>query len=244
MTKKYHHLIEKISQEDRFSFGYLNQIFNNKISLVGGAVRDLLLNKNPQDFDFATPHPPDTITSILKKEKIRFIDNDAKFGTIIAVINSRSYQITSLRTEIKNDGRHFTAIFIDDYLQDSNRRDFTINALYLDYNGNLRDYHGGIKDLEKNKVRFIGSCEERIKEDHLRILRFFRFSLYYGEDIDYQSLLTIDKYQNLIKKISKERIRYEIIKIINCDNNKKLLVILQIMDKIGIFKQIFTIIVC
>jgi poly(A) polymerase len=202
------------------------KIFSDKIRLVGGSVRDLLIEKKVIDYDFACELLPNDIIKILKKNKIKAIPTGVKYGTITAVINNKNFEITTLRSDKNQNGRYCDVDFISDYEQDALRRDFTINSLYLDELGVIHDYCNGFNDLKNNIVRFIGDSESRIKEDYLRILRFFRFSCSYSSSIDNSGLKACIKYKNNLTKISKERIRSELFKIIeneNLDNLYKIL---------------------
>ncbi len=185
------------------------------ICLVGGAVRNLLLKLPIKDFDFATPFTPEEIKEILKSANITCFDINKRFGTIIALVKGCNLQITTLRQELQNDGRFCDVEFISNYQQDSARRDFTINALYLNKDGKILDFHDGISDIKNKIVKFIGDAETRIAEDHLRILRFFRMQCYYGNEIYHKNSLD-SAISNLhkLEKISQERIREEIYKIL------------------------------
>ena len=124
---------------------------------------------------------PNKVLQLLKKKNIKTITSGISHGTVIAIINKKKIEITTLRKDIKTDGRHAKVKFTKDWFIDSNRRDLTINALSCSLNGKLYDYHDGIKDLKEGNIKFIGNTEERIKEDFLRILRYFRFYGLYGK---------------------------------------------------------------
>tara|TARA_Y100000389_G_scaffold163372_1_gene166609 strand:+ start:2627 stop:3856 length:1230 start_codon:yes stop_codon:yes gene_type:complete len=207
------------------------KIFNSQIRLVGGAVRNMLLKKTVKDYDFATIYKPTEIINILRQNNIKFIDLAQKFGTIIAVINNKNFEITTLRQDFSHDGRHCKVNFSNDYIQDASRRDFTINALYLDQNGVLYDYFSSLKDLKTQNIQFIGNSDQRISEDYLRILRFFRFSAIYGKNINQQNLKSCIKFQNHLNNLSKSRIREEFIKIITADKINNIIAILTILQK-------------
>ena len=177
-------LVNNLPQEVKTLF----EIFGDDIRLVGGCVRDLLLKKPVNDFDFATKNTPQKTTEILERNKIRAVPTGVKFGTITAVINGQNFEITTLRKDNETDGRHCNPQFVDDYFFDAARRDFTINALYLDSTGLVTDYFDGNSDLKAKKVRFIGDAVKRIEEDYLRILRFFRFSCEYAVELDQKGL--------------------------------------------------------
>ena len=178
----------------------------NSIFVVGGAIRDALLNREITDIDFATPLEPKTITEILNKENIKFIDVGIDHGTVTAIINERKFEITTFRNDIFTDGRHAQVSFSNSLEQDALRRDFTINAMYLDKSGNLIDPTDGKKDLENRVVRFIGRPDERIKEDYLRILRYFRFLALFGDiSPDAEVMKTISANLDKLSVVSKER---------------------------------------
>lgn len=216
------------------------QIFGDDIRLVGGCVRDLLLKKSLNDFDFATKFLPEKTLKILEKNNIKAIPTGLKYGTITAVINGKNFEITTLRRDENQRGRATDVVFTDDYKCDAMRRDFTINAIYIDRAGKIYDYFDGIKDLKARKVRFIGEASMRIKEDFLRILRFFRFSLEYAKTIDSEGLKACISHKENIKQLSRERIRAEFVKIFSAKNRQNLIQILQIMQKKKILPEIFS----
>lgn len=147
---------------------------------VGGAVRDALIGRPVVDIDVATPLPPDQVLARLERAGIRAIPTGLAHGTVTAVPDRRSYEVTSLRRDVETDGRHAVVAFTEDYAVDAARRDFTMNALYADPDGTLFDPVGGVDDLMAGRVRFIGDPAARIAEDYLRVLRFFRFHAWYG----------------------------------------------------------------
>ena len=149
--------------------------------IVGGAVRDYILNKNIKDVDIASTFEPADLTKILESQNIKVIPTGIDFGTVTAIFKEKPYEITTLRKDINCDGRHAKISYTNDWQEDAARRDFTFNALYMDVNGKIYDYFKGQEDLAKGIVRFIGNANERIKEDYIRILRMFRFFAYYGK---------------------------------------------------------------
>lgn len=211
----------------------------DSVRLVGGSVRDLLLGKDVSDFDFATKYLPDEIEEILNAANVKNIPTGKKFGTITAVVNGKNFEITTLRKDNETDGRHCEPEFVDDYKIDAARRDFTINALYLDSAGKIHDYFGGEEDLKNGIVRFIGNASERIEEDYLRILRFFRFSLRYAVSFDDISLQACETQRDGLKQISRERIRQEILKILDHDDHESLNKTIQAIVDSGIFQTLF-----
>jgi poly(A) polymerase len=203
-------------------------IFGEDIRLVGGCVRDMILDKPVADYDFACKLSPSKIIEKLNINNITAIPTGIKFGTITAVVNHKNFQITTLRNDFNYDGRHCQVDFTDDFFEDAKRRDFTINALYLDKNLQIYDYFNGIEDLQNNKVRFIGDANQRISEDYLRIMRFLRFSCHYGNEIDKQTLEICLKHRHKLLEISHERIREEFYKIISANNVSLVLEIIKI----------------
>ena len=209
----------------------------NSIYVVGGSIRDALLNREITDIDFATSLKPKTITEILNKENIKFIDVGIDHGTVTAIINERKFEITTFRNDIFTDGRHAQVSFSNSLEEDALRRDFTINAMYLDKGGNLIDPKDGKTDLENRVVRFIGNPDERIKEDYLRILRYFRFLALFGDiSPDAEVMKTIKANLDKLSVVSKERQWNELKSILslNAPNNA-----ISAMSEIGLLDVYF-----
>ena len=209
---------------------------NGKIKIVGGAVRDLIEKKIIQDCDIVTDLNPEEVKKCLKKKKIKFLETGIKFGTLTVNLNKFIIQITSLRQDLKPDGRWAEVNYTKDWDLDSKRRDFTINSIYLDLSGNIFDPFNGINDLKKKKIHFIGNPKKRIEEDYLRILRFFRFSFKYSNNLEIQGLRACKKAISRLKLISAERKIGELKKMIlfkSFEDNIKLL------DGINFFLYIF-----
>ena len=209
----------------------------NSIYVVGGSIRDALLNREITDIDFATSLKPKTITEILNKENIKFIDVGIDHGTVTAIINERKFEITTFRNDIFTDGRHAQVSFSNSLEEDALRRDFTINAMYLDKGGNLLDPTDGKKDLENKVVRFIGNPDERIKEDYLRILRYFRFLALFGDiSPDAEVMKTITANLDKLSVVSKERQWNELKSILSltAPNNA-----ISAMSEIGLLEDYF-----
>lgn len=182
---------------------------------VGGAVRDTLLGLPVQDIDIATRLTPDTVIQRLKDADIRAVPTGLAHGTITAVLPDGPVEVTTLRRDIATDGRHATIAFTDDWKDDAARRDFTINALYADpLTGALFDYFGGLDDLAARQVRFIGDPLQRIAEDHLRILRFFRFLARFGDVADPAGIAACTARANDLMALSRERIADELLKLL------------------------------
>jgi poly(A) polymerase len=182
---------------------------------VGGAVRDLLLKVPHDDLDLATTLVPDEVIRRLEAAGIKAVPTGIEHGTITAVSSGTVVEVTTLRSDVSTDGRRATVAFTGDWQEDAARRDFTINALYADpYSGELTDYFGGLDDLDSRTVRFIGEPLERIAEDHLRILRYFRFHARYGHgDPDAHALEACIARANDLMALSRERIADELLKL-------------------------------
>jgi len=182
---------------------------------VGGAVRDTLLGLDVADIDIATPHAPDAVIDRLEAARIKAVPTGIAHGTITAVSDGTVVEVTTLRRDVSTDGRHATVAFTDDWREDAARRDFTINALYADpATGEIYDYFGGLSDLMARRVRFIGDPYQRIAEDHLRILRFFRFHARFGEAVDPAGLAACAARANDLMALSRERIAAELLKLL------------------------------
>ena len=206
----------------------LNNKDNHQLSkLVGGCVRDFLLSGEiSNDTDISTIlHPTEVKKRILdykkdnKNEQIIVLDRDEKYGTIVVIFNNIHYEITTTRADINCFGRQANVEFCKDFFIDSQRRDFTINSLYMDMDGNINDFHNGIQDLQEKKIVFIGNAKDRIKEDYLRIIRFFRFSTKFNNfNISKELQSVIQETKDGLLKLSCERIRNEIFKTLEYDN--------------------------
>ena len=187
----------------------------SEIRYVGGCVRKIINNEIVDDIDLAANIKPEQIIECLEKNNINYYKTGIEHGTITAVINEKKFEITSLRKDVTTDGRHAKVLFSEDWLEDAYRRDFTINSIYADINGNLFDPFNGKKDLEKGKVNFIGDPEKRIKEDYLRILRYIRFFLNYSKnDHDTNTKKIIKQNINGLRNLSKERLIDELKKLV------------------------------
>ena len=194
--------------------------YSNKseIMYVGGCVRKILNNEKVCDIDLATNLTPTEVIDTLKKHNIKFFETGLRHGTITAIIHDNRFEITSLRKDINTDGRHADVVFTTDWKVDASRRDFSINSIYSDIQGNLFDPYNGKKDLESGKIIFNGDPEKRIKEDYLRILRYIRFFLNYSKkEHDKNYIRTIKKNLDGILKISSERLLDEFKKLVKSD---------------------------
>ena len=187
----------------------------SEIRYVGGCVRKILNNEKFDDIDLATNLKPDEVKECLKNNNIDFFETGIDHGTITARIDEKNFEITSLRKDVSRDGRRAVVKFTNDWTEDALRRDFTINSIYADKEGNLFDPNDGVKDLENGKIEFIGDPEKRVKEDYLRILRYVRFFLNYSKQEHKLNVKKIIK-QNIsgIVKLSKERLIDELKKLV------------------------------
>jgi poly(A) polymerase len=199
-----------------------------EVRIVGGAVRDTILGQTPKDIDLITTLHPKEVVKLLREARIDVIPTGIKFGTVTAYIEGVSFEITTLREDIECDGRRAKVCFTKDFAKDAARRDFTINAMSYDScNNKLYDYFNGYEDLQNKIVRFIGNPVQRIQEDHLRILRFFRFSAKYASKLDEKGLLACTEQRERIKFLSPERIISELNKILGSDGFGQILEIMQ-----------------
>ena len=221
-------LIEKIknsffpfyrSHKTKKIFRILNSENKKQAMFVGGCVRKFMLNEKIDDIDIATILTPDEIIERFENSDVKVKKTGIEHGTLTLVLENQKYEITTLRQDISTDGRHANVEFTENWREDSERRDFTINAIYLDQRGKIFDPQLGLEDLKKNKIKFIGNPDVRIKEDYLRILRFLRFSIQYKSfDINDDTQKAIKKNLNGITNLSKERIYGELQKIIKLKN--------------------------
>jgi len=207
-------------KEAKIIFSYLNEIGKEgEVKFVGGCVRKSLCGENIDDIDLATSLEPDEVKKRLAKGDIKVVDTGISHGTLTVILNKKKFEITTLRKDVLTDGSHAKVEFTLDWNEDASRRDFTINAIYADIEGRIFDPLNGISDLRNGIIKFIGSPEQRIKEDYLRILRYFRFfSQYSKTDYDQNIIRSIKQYINGLNKISNERIFDELKKILTLKN--------------------------
>ena len=204
---------------------------------VGGAVRDELLDLPVSDVDLATRIRPDEVVERLQVAGIKAVPTGFEHGTVTAVSDGHAYEVTTLRRDVETHGRRATVAFTDDWEEDAARRDFTINALMADpVNGEIFDYFGGVADLRARHVRFIGDPFQRIAEDHLRILRFFRFHARFGRGApDEAALDACTARSNDLMALSRERIADELLKLLAVDDPVPTV---QVMIERGIVKPV------
>ena len=217
----------------------LDKVFkssNYEMRIVGGAVRDLALKKAPKDIDLATDATPQQMQKMLDKAMIKHIPTGIEHGTLTAIIDGEPYEITTLRSDKETDGRHATVEFVKSWEEDAKRRDLTYNAMSMDMEGNVFDYFNGMDDLQDKVSKFVGDADERIKEDYLRILRYFRFqgrlsTPSWNDD----TLKAISSNTSGLAKVSAERIWQEMSKVLAGNNVAN---VLDHMTKTGVSKVI------
>jgi len=208
--------------------------------LVGGVVRDTLLDLDPADIDLATRLLPENVLARLKTANIRAVPTGLAHGTVTAVLPDGPIEVTTLRRDVSTDGRHAIVAFTDVWQDDAARRDFTMNALYADpASGDVIDYFDGLADLDAGRVRFIGDAYRRIAEDHLRILRFFRFHARFGAAdqgaIDAEGLDACTARANDLMALSRERIAAELLKLLVARHAVQ---VIALMNERGIFRAV------
>ncbi|MDQ1229722.1 CCA tRNA nucleotidyltransferase [Sphingomonas sp. SORGH_AS_0879] len=203
---------------------------------VGGAVRDSLLGHAVADIDLATPLSPETVIERVRDSGFKPVPTGIAHGTVTAVLPDGPVEVTTLRRDVSTDGRHAVVAFTDDWREDAARRDFTMNALYADpASGELFDYFGGLDDLKAGRVRFIGDPLQRIAEDHLRILRFFRFHARFGQAVDEAGLEACTRRANDLMALSRERIAAELLKLLVA---ARAVPVIALMVERGIFRAV------
>lgn len=188
---------------------------------VGGCVRNALLGIAVNDVDIATNAHPQAVLALAKKSDLKAVPTGIEHGTITVVCNNIGFEVTTYRKDIETDGRRAIVAFAETLDEDAHRRDFTVNALYADQAGTVIDPLGGLADITARKIRFIDNAGDRIREDYLRILRFFRFHAWYGNadaGIDADGLAACAELADGIESLSKERIGHEVLKLLAAHN--------------------------
>ncbi len=205
--------------------------------LVGGAVRDLVLGAKVEDFDLATTARPDEVIRRAEAAGFRIATPGISHGSVILIMHGQTIETTTLREDVETDGRHAKIVFGRDFLADARRRDFTINAVSLERDGKVHDPLGGLDDLAHGRVRFIGDADARIREDYLRILRFFRFSAKFGGGgVDAEGLSAAIRRRASIVRLSRERVRAELLKLVVAPQAYP---VVQTMNDSGMFEYLF-----
>ena len=195
----------------------------SEIRYVGGCIRKIINNEKIDDIDLATNLDPKQVCEALKNNNINFFESGIEHGTVTATEDKYKFEITTLRKDISTDGRHAKVKFSEDWKEDALRRDFTINSIYSDREGNLFDPFNGKEDLKNGIIKFIGEPEQRIREDYLRILRYFRFFLIYSNHKhDLKTSKLIKKNISGISNLSKERLMDELKKYLKSNLLTKL----------------------
>ena len=229
---------EKLKTDDLLR---LERVFRDRgydFRLVGGVVRDLLLGKAPKDIDIATDCTPDAMTKMFEELGIRYIETGLKHGTVTVHASAGDYEITTLRVDKVTDGRHADVEFIKDWKTDALRRDLTINAMSLTLDGELYDYFDGQKHLAEKRILFVGDARTRIREDYLRILRYFRFYGRIAPDPDRHDAATLEAIEETVeglRGISVERVWAEMGKILTGNHAPHLV---QLMYKLKVAQAI------
>jgi len=195
----------------------------SEIRYVGGCIRKIINQEKVDDIDLATNLEPNQVCEVLKKHNISYYETGIDHGTITAVEDNFKFEITSLRKDVFTDGRHAKVEFSKNWKEDASRRDFSINSIYSDKDGNLFDPYDGKKDLEKGVVNFIGDADKRIKEDYLRILRYIRFFTNYSKrSHDLEIIRSLKINIGGVAQISKERLLDELKKIVKVESLEKI----------------------
>ena len=204
--------------------------------LVGGCVRDMLADRSVTDIDLATPDPPEAILQAIEAAGLRAVPTGMAHGTVTALSGGRPFEITTLRRDVRTDGRHADVAWTDDWQEDAARRDFTINAMSLDRAGGLHDYFGGKDDLASGRVRFVGRAATRIAEDYLRVLRFFRFFGRYGRgEADEEAVQAIGNAAGALGRLSPERVWSELKRILAMPDPRA---VLSLMQRLGVLSAL------
>ena len=188
------------------------------IFFVGGCVRNVVLDEVASDIDMSTNAHPETVMKLAKDAGLKAIPTGIDHGTVTVVSSGTPYEITTFRRDVETDGRRAVVAFSDDIIDDARRRDFTMNALYARPDGSIVDPLGGIQDVLDRRVRFIEDADQRIREDYLRTLRFFRFSAWYGaidQGFDLDALNAISSNLDGLESLSAERVGMEMVKLLN-----------------------------
>ena len=216
-----------ISSETKAIFQAL-QANGKEARFVGGCIRNAVFGLPVNDIDIATPETPTQVMKLLNTANIKTIPTGIAHGTVTAVINSKAFEITSLRIDVKNHGRHATVLYTDDWLSDAKRRDFTINSMSSNIHGDIFDPLNGLEDLGKRHIRFVGIAKARIEEDLLRLLRFFRFhATFGGSSLDRDAISACRAFAPRLNELSAERIQSELFKILEAPNPAETLILMK-----------------
>ncbi|MFC0341013.1 CCA tRNA nucleotidyltransferase [Paracoccus niistensis] len=205
--------------------------------VVGGAVRNALLGQPVEDIDIATDAPPEEVVELAQAAGLKPVPTGIEHGTITVVADGRGFEVTTFRRDVETDGRRAVVAFSNRIEDDAARRDFTMNALYAEPSGEVLDPVGGLPDLSARRVRFVGDPDQRITEDYLRILRFFRFHARYGRPgmADRQALAACARHARELSRISRERIGAEMRKLLSADDPVEAV---RLMEEAGVLAQV------
>jgi len=230
-------LFSHIKNDDVFKLFDLAEKNKFNIWIVGGAIRDFFLKKKINDFDFVYDINPIELVDILKTNEFEFVSSYINFGVIIIKLNNKEYTLTSLREDLKQDGRYTEVRYVKSINKDSLRRDLTFNALYMDSNQKVYDFYYGLEHLENSKVIFIGDFKKKCLEDHLRIMRFIRFcSLFKSPMYPNEYISFFLKNKNLISNLKQIKVSNEIEKALSYQYKKNTI---SILKKLNIESFIF-----
>ena len=230
-------LFSHIKNDDIFKIFDLAEKNKFNIWIVGGAIRDFFLKKNINDLDFVYDINPIELVDILKTNEFEFVSSYINFGVIIIKLNNKEYTLTSLREDLKQDGRYTEVRYVKSINKDSLRRDLTFNALYMDSNQKVYDFYNGLEHLENSKIIFIGDFKKKCLEDHLRIMRFIRFcSLFKSPMYPNEYISFFLKNKNLISNLKQIKVSNEIEKALSYQYKKNTI---SILKKLNIESFIF-----
>lgn len=206
------------------------------VRFVGGCVRDAILKRQVRDIDIAVPEPPEKVMALLNNAGLKAVPTGIEHGTVTAVIEKAVFEITTLRVDVESYGRRARVAFTDDWRVDAARRDFTINALSCTPEGDIYDYFNGLDDLGHGRIRFVGNPDERIEEDRLRLLRFFRFYAHYGRPPpDPEALAACRDHARSLALLSGERVRVEMFRMLMATDPAD---VLQLMQGNGVLDHV------
>ncbi len=203
---------------------------------VGGCVRDAVLGRPVTDVDIATTDPPEQVVALIERAGLKAVPTGLAHGTVTAIARGRPFEVTSLRIDVETYGRHAKVAFTDDWQADAARRDLTINALSCTPDGRIFDYFGGLDDLRSGRVRFVGDPRARIREDYLRLLRFFRFHAHYGRGApDPDGLAAAGELALEAANLSGERVRAELLRLLAAPDPVPVLTVMAARGVLGVF---------
>ncbi len=199
-----------------------------QVRAVGGVVRNTLMGLAVTDIDIATTALPSDVLRLARAAGLGVVETGLQHGTVTVIANHQPFEVTTLRRDVETDGRHATVAFTDDWTADARRRDFTMNALYCDRSGRVYDPLGGYADIVARRVRFIGEAADRIREDYLRILRFFRFTAQYAEgEPDAAGLVACTRWREGLAQLSRERVHQEMTRLVTARRAVEAMTLLQ-----------------